>query len=269
VHYHPGSKAAASSLKSCGILRNMSLGQNTVKNPAVLSARLRALFPPGTLAAELREDGDPVLLYPEEAAHLGNAVAVRRQQFAAGRLCARCVLAQFGILNFPLKAAEDRQPLWPENLVGSITHTDGFGAAVAADKQSLAALGIDSEVAGRVTPKLWRSICTPGEIRWLQALPESQQAAAATLIFAAKEAFYKCQYPLVGEWLNFHDASIEVRQWGAADGAMTIYANKSIAFAQRTSMPLEGRYLFHEQFVTAGVAVVAGAISTPCRPATP
>ncbi len=247
----------------------MSLAQSTVKNPAALSARLQALFAPGTLAAELREAGDPVFLYPEEAVHLGNAVASRRQQFAAGRLCARRVLAEFGILNFPLKAAEDRQPLWPENLVGSITHTDGFGAAVAADKETLAAVGIDSEVAGRVKAELWRSICTPGEIRWLQTLPESQQAAAATLVFAAKEAFYKCQYPLVGEWLNFHDATIEVLQWGAADGAMTIHANKSIAFAQRASMPLEGRYLFHEQFVTAGVAAAAGAISTPCRPATP
>jgi hypothetical protein len=50
---------------------------------------------------------------------------------------------------------------------------------------------------------------------------------------------------------------------------VTIHANKRIAFAQRASMPLEGQYLFHEQFVTAGVAVPAGAISTPCHPATP
>ena len=247
----------------------MSLAQSTVNNPAVLSARLQALFPPGVLAAELCEAGDPVFLYPEEAVHLGNAVAVRRQEFAAGRLCARRVLAEFGILNFPLKAAEDRQPLWPANLVGSITHTDGFGAAVAADKESMAAVGIDSEVAGRVTPKLWRSICTPAEIRWLQTLPEAQQSAAATLIFAAKEAFYKCQYPLAGEWLSFHDATVEVLQWGAAGGSLAIHANKRIAFAQRASMPLAGQYLFHEKFVTAGVAVAAGALSTPCCPATP
>jgi 4'-phosphopantetheinyl transferase EntD len=238
---------------------NMSLAQSTVNNPAVLSARLQALFPPGALAAELCEAGDPGFLYPEEAVHLGNAVAVRRQEFAAGRLCARRVLAEFGILNFPLKAAEDRQPLWPANLVGSITHTEGFGAAVAAEKKFLAAVGIDTEVAGRVKSELWQSICTPGEIRWLRILPQSQQAAAATLIFAAKEAFYKCQYPLAGEWLNFHDATIEVVSWGAACGSMTIRANRSMAFAQRASMPLEGRYLFHEQFVTAGVAVPAGA----------
>jgi 4'-phosphopantetheinyl transferase EntD len=247
----------------------MSLAQSTVNNPAVLSARLQALFPPGALAAELCEAGDPGFLYPEEAVHLGNAVAVRRQEFAAGRLCARRVLAEFGILNFPLKAAEDRQPLWPASLVGSITHTDGFGAAVAAGKQSLAAVGIDSEVAGRLTPELWRSTCTPDEIRWLHTLSESQQAAAATLIFAAKEAFYKCQYPLVGEWLNFHDATIEVLQWGAAGGSMAIHANRSFAFAQQVPMPLTGQYLFHEKFITAAVAVAAGAISTPCRPATP
>jgi 4'-phosphopantetheinyl transferase EntD len=243
----------------------MSLAQTTAKNPAGLSASLRMLFPPDAWVAELRTAGDPALLYPEEAAHLGKAVATRRQEFAAGRLCARRVLAEFGILNFPLRAAEDRQPLWPANLVGSITHTDGFGAAVAADKSCVAAVGIDSEVTGRVKPELWPSVCTDVEIRWLRTLPQAQQAAAATLIFAAKEAFYKCQYPLVGEWLNFHDATIEVLKWGAARGGLRIHSNKRIAFEQRTSMPLEGRYLFHEQFVTAGVAVPAGPVNTPCR----
>ena len=55
-------------------------------NPATLSARLGSLFPPGTVAAELRGPGDPALLLPAEAVHLGRAVSKRVQEFAAGRL---------------------------------------------------------------------------------------------------------------------------------------------------------------------------------------
>ena len=36
-------------------------------NPAVLSASVGTLFPPGACAAELRAPGDPALLLPEEA----------------------------------------------------------------------------------------------------------------------------------------------------------------------------------------------------------
>ena len=235
----------------------MSLTLSAAKNPASLSARLASLFPPGSRAAELRGAADPALLYPEEAAHVAKAVATRVQEFAAGRLCARRVLAEFGVLNYPLEAAKDRQPLWPANLVGSITHTEGFGAAVAAEKQHVAALGIDSEVAGRVKAELWPCICTEGEIAWLETRAPLERGVAATLIFAAKEAFYKCQYPLTAEWLNFHDVTVEVPASNAARGVFNVRANRSIGFARWARLPIQGEFLFHEQFVTAAVAVTA------------
>jgi 4'-phosphopantetheinyl transferase EntD len=215
---------------------------------------LSELFPPGALAAELREPGDPKALLPEEARFYPGAVQTRLQEFAAGRLCARRLLAEFGIVGFPVKAAADRQPLWPDAVVGSITHTSRFCAAVVARKESLSAVGIDSELALSVRPELWRGICTPSETTWLRSLPPGEQIAAATLIFSAKEAFYKCQYPLVGERLNFHDVTVEPA-WGTARGGFTIHANRSLDLARHASLPLEGCYLFHEEFVTTGIAV--------------
>jgi 4'-phosphopantetheinyl transferase EntD len=220
-----------------------------------LSVNLRSLFPPGTLAAELRGPGDPAALFPEEAQCLHGAVAKRAQEFAAGRLCARRLLREFGIEDFPIKAAKDRQPLWPDSLVGSITHTAGFCAAVAARKNQTSALGIDSELAGSVKEELWRGICTPHETSWLRTLPQAEQSRAATLIFSAKEAFYKCQFPLVQERLRFHDATVVVRSWGAARGTFEIRANRPIALARHATLPLEGQYLFHEEWITAGVAL--------------
>ena len=246
----------SSGKQSLALWHSVNMSATTDHNPAVLSASLGRLFPAGALVAELRVPGDPALLYLEEAVHLGRAVPKRVQEFTAGRLCARRVLAEFGVRGFPVRAAEDRQPVWPARLIGSITHTDGFCAAVAADKTQVAAIGMDTELAGGVKTELWPGICTRSEIGWLQSLPQSQQAAAATLIFTAKESFYKCQYPLTRERLGFQDATVEVAAWGAARGAFTVHANRSVAFARYATLPMSGEFLLHEQFVTAGMAAL-------------
>lgn len=234
-------------------VRHQRLGVHPI-NPAKLSIRLSELFPAGALAAELREPGDPEALRPEETLGLKGAVQQRVQEFAAGRACAHRLLGEFGIVDFAIKVADDRQPVWPDAFVGSITHTSGFCAAVVAKKEFLSAVGIDSEIAGSVKTHLWRGICTPSETAWLRSLPDAEQTAAATLIFSAKEAFYKCQYPLAQERLNFHDATVEPA-WGAARGQFKIHANRGIALARHAALPVQGEYLFHEEFVTTGIAL--------------
>jgi 4'-phosphopantetheinyl transferase EntD len=257
-----GSEVAADDDEFCKISHSTSAAENTIiiiANPAKLSPSLSSLFPPGALAAELREPGDPSLLLPAEAQYLGKAVLKRVQEFAAGRLCARALLAEFGIVDFAIAVGEARQPVWPDTLVGSITHTAGFCAAVVAEKSRFAAIGMDCEVAGSVKPELWPSICTLKEILWLNLLPEASRVDAATLIFSAKEAFYKCQYPLTGERLSFHDARVEAPSFGAAGGTFTILATKRIALADNAALPICGRYLFHQQFVTAGLSFASRA----------
>jgi enterobactin synthetase component D / holo-[acyl-carrier protein] synthase len=226
------------------------------KNPANLSPTLGRLFLPGVVAADLRGPGDVKLLMPAEARYLGRAVPKRVREFAAGRLCARRALAEFGIVDFAVEVADDRQPIWPASMVGSITHTAGFCAAVAAERESVAALGLDSEVVGDVKVEIWSKVCVPDESAWVRALPASQQPAAITLIFSAKEAFYKCQYPLAHERLDFQDVRVEAA-WGASDGLFRIHAARSIAMCLRTAMPMQGRYLFHDEFVTAGLGLAA------------
>jgi 4'-phosphopantetheinyl transferase EntD len=78
-----------------------------------------------------------------------------------------------------------------------------------------------------------------------------------TLIFSAKEAFYKCQYALVRERLGFHDVSVGPAPWDASLGAFEIRALRRIAVSARTTLPMQGRYLFHEGFVTAGIGLPA------------
>lgn len=224
-------------------------------NSASLSIRLSELFPQGALTAELHGAGDPAALYPDEARYLQRAVRKRVEEFAAGRACARLLLREFGIHNFAIQVGEQRQPLWPPRLVGSITHTTGFCAAVVAPRETLCAVGIDTEIAGGVKRELWRSICTAEESAWLRSLPQSEQLAAATLIFSAKEAFYKCQFVLTQESLGFHDVSVQLPAWGTERGLFKVTANRSIALSSKAAWPLQGRYLFHGPFITSGIAL--------------
>jgi 4'-phosphopantetheinyl transferase EntD len=230
-------------------------------NPASLSTGLCELFPQGALTAELRGRADPSALYPEEARHVQKAVRKRTEEFAAGRLCARLLLREFGVQHFAIEVGAHRQPLWPEELVGSITHTAGFCAAVAAPQKCLRSVGIDTEITGSVRANLWRGICTPSETTWLRSLPQSEQLAAATLIFSAKEAFYKCQFFVTQERVGFHDVSVELPAWGEKRGTFKVVANRRIELEHKAALPLLGRYVFHEQFITSGIALV----STPSR----
>jgi 4'-phosphopantetheinyl transferase EntD len=169
-------------------------------NPPTLSSRLGSLFPPGPVAAELRGPGDPTLLLTAEAVYVGRAVPKRVQEFAAGRLCARRALAEFGIGDFPIQAGNR---FGPTPLSGALPTTSGFGAAVVAGRHKAAALGLDSEEVGDVRAEIWQSICVPIETAWIQSLPRSEQASAVTLSFSAKEAFYKCQYPSsANSWIS-------------------------------------------------------------------
>ena len=139
------------------------------------------LFPPGVAAAELRTPADPSMLYAEETRDLGLAARKRAEEFTAGRLCARLALATLGIEQFPLRVSQDRRPLWPASIVGSITHTTGMCGAVVAERRLFRSIGVDMEIVGSVTREIWPYICTPEEIAWLTSLPERQQMKWAAL----------------------------------------------------------------------------------------
>jgi 4'-phosphopantetheinyl transferase EntD len=224
------------------------------------STLLAALFPTdnsaGIHAAELRQPGDPALLYPEEAAHLAKAIAKRVGEYSAGRLCARQALAQLGIDGFPLLVGADRRPQWPAGVVGSITHTHGFGGAVVARRAQCSAIGVDAEVIGRVKPALWPKVCAPREIAWLETLPEGEQERVAALIFSAKEAFYKCQYELTEGWVGFQDVSLDP----AADlrgGHFAVLPLVPLKLTGLRAPPWTGRFRFEENLVVSGIGFAA------------
>ncbi len=224
-------------------------------NPAELSADVRSLFPATVVAAELREPGDAALLLPAEAHFLGRAVPQRVQEFAAGRLCARRALAEFGITDFALRVAGDRQPIWPDWLTGSITHTAGFCAAVVGERRLFLGLGLDCEAIGQVTAEIWPRLFGREESNWINSLAAPERAAAAAMIFTAKEACYKSQYPAVGDRLDFLDVRIEPRSWETSRGIFEIHPVRALPILEVARTPLLGAYRIAGERAVSGVAL--------------
>jgi 4'-phosphopantetheinyl transferase EntD len=158
------------------------------------------------------ELSDPSLaepLFPIEQQAIARAVDKRKIEFALGRTAARKALAQLGIAPAPLPPNDDRSVAWPSEVWGSITHADGICAAIASRRSDHAGIGLDAEVRGRVRRELWDHVATAREITWFEAARgEAEACERATLMFSAKEAFYKAQFCVSAAWVGFHDVEL-------------------------------------------------------------
>lgn len=160
-----------------------------------------------------------------------------------------------GFADFSVLAGPRREPLWPPSIVGSITHTYGYAAAVVANQRDLAGIGIDCEVISSVDEDLWSRICTPSELERLAVLPADERNRQAALVFAAKEAFYKCQFPLTREWVGFEDVLIEpTESESTMAGDFRIVPQNPLPLDAPTVAGLVCRFQFREGWVLAGVS---------------
>lgn len=137
-------------------------------------------------------------LFAEEKRAIRSAVDKRVREFTAGRIAARAAMRNIGVEPQPIPMADDRSPTWPDGMVGSITHCDDVCIAVVARRTDARALGIDVEPDTPLADDLRDTVCRPNEVDWLSTQPAERRAQLAKVIFSAKEAAYKAQYPLSG-----------------------------------------------------------------------
>lgn len=187
-------------------------------------------------------------LAPDEARIVEGAAEKRRVAFAAGRACAHRALAQLGIEGASVPRGDDRAPVWPDGIVGSITHCDSHCAAAVASAGDVLALGIDVDESARMTSKLLDRITTPDERKALAACPDELERGA--VIFSAKESVYKAYHPSTGAFLGFEDIEIELFDDGRFTAHLT-NTKKPTLFGRRK---FDGRYVLTGQH--AGTVVV-------------
>jgi 4'-phosphopantetheinyl transferase EntD len=167
------------------------------------------LLPPEVACAEQVGSFSGALLPLEKLALGPGARLKRRQEFTAGRTCARMALEEFGITDTSVLIGKKREPLWPEQIVGSITHCEGYCAAVVAGQRSFAALGVDAETNRALPEEVLSLVADHDEQRWLHSAPKCA-IHWDRLLFSIKESVYKVWYPLVGTWLGFHDVRVHI-----------------------------------------------------------
>jgi 4'-phosphopantetheinyl transferase EntD len=213
-----------------------------------LTELVRLLFPAG-VEVEAGVPGETFgRLFPEEEALIARAVEKRRREFRSGRILARRALARLGVAEAPILAKE-RRPLWPEGIVGSISHADGCCAVAAARRGRIEGVGLDVEVDGAVTQKILARIATPEELHRVGSCAGS--ARAGTVIFSAKEAFYKSLAAVHEDWIGFHDVRIEVGDDGTFRVVPIAAAVRSVLAGRR----LEGRWCASDRWVFAGAVL--------------
>ncbi|MEV0155321.1 4'-phosphopantetheinyl transferase superfamily protein [Micromonospora sp. NPDC050686] len=214
---------------------------------------MRDLLPPAVAVAVAGPADWAGELLPDERACLGErAVASRRRDFTAGRVCARRAMATLGLAPAAVPAAADRSPVWPAGVVGAITHTRDYCAAAAARSADVRSVGMDAERHKTLSPEVRRVICLPEEEEHCARLPAG--TSWPMVIFSAKETVYKVWHPIVRGWLDFLDALVELDPAAGTFTARIAPARLDAAAALRPPAVLTGHFAVADGLVrTAAV----------------
>jgi enterobactin synthetase component D len=127
-----------------------------------------------------------------------DVAAVRQQEFIAGRYCAFKASKELGIHLESLPSAKTREPVWPQDIVGSISHSKLLALSCISLAVNYDSLGIDAEeiLSESVAESVQETIAT------------SDEAALLNKKFSAKEAFYKALFPLTREFIDFKEVKL-------------------------------------------------------------
>lgn len=196
-------------------------------------------------------DGDVADLPPEERAHIARAIPSRQREFATGRKLARRALAQIGFENALVLAGPDRAPIWPDGAVGSIAHCSNLCIAAVARTAQVRSIGVDVEPFAGLDAELWDHVMVAAERAWLDTQPATHRPHLARMVFVAKEAYYKAQYPITGALLDFKDVAVKISVRRERFTARCLRSNSGTPLMR----PLEGTLCAADEWLFAGVAV--------------
>jgi enterobactin synthetase component D / holo-[acyl-carrier protein] synthase len=217
---------------------------------------LEVILPAGVESQECFGVPPGGVVFREEEQVIAHAVASRRRDFAAVRSCARVCLERLGYPPVPILPGVGGAPTWPAGIRGSMTHCAGYAAAAVGPHRPISAIGIDAEPDAPLPDGVLGLIATAAEHDHLAATQrECEGPHWDRLLFSAKEAVYKAWFPLVGGWLDHHDAEIS---FDAHNRTFTaLLSRNDLILNGRPIHQLHGRWI-REQGILA-TAIVLGS----------
>jgi 4'-phosphopantetheinyl transferase EntD len=212
------------------------------------------ILPAATVAVEAFEDPPGVTLFPAEEAVMARAVDKRRREFATVRHCARAAFAQLGVPPVAILPGPRGAPQWPDGLVGSMTHCDGYRAAVVARASDLVSVGIDAEPHQPLPPGVLDLVTLPQERKRISELAAGwADRHWDRVLFCAKESLYKAWFPVTRRWLGFEEADLTFDPAGSFT-ARVLVAGATVGGLVRSTFT--GRFLVRGGLVVAAVTLV-------------
>ncbi|MGA5470498.1 4'-phosphopantetheinyl transferase family protein [Streptomyces arboris] len=172
---------------------------------------IESLLPGYVACAATREESVPDgTLFPEEEALVARSVRKRRNDFATARACARRAMGRLGLEPVAVLHGKRGMPLWPEGIVGSLTHCDGYRAAALARAADVLSLGVDAEPHAQLPEGVGELVVRPSERERFAGPPAGEAGGIHwdRLLFSAKESVFKTWYPLTLTELDFDEADL-------------------------------------------------------------
>lgn len=225
---------------------------------------IEKILPPQVAVVEAFSDPVDAALFPGEEELIRNSVESRRKEFTTARWCARRALGVLGIAPVPILKGERGAPIWPEGVVGSMTHCAGYRAAAVARREDLLSVGMDAEPHEPLPDGVHETIALPAEQQRERELRRTApEIRWDRLLFSAKESVYKVWFPLTHRWLGFEQADIVLHSDGTFTADLLILATDPdpdpdpVPPGGSTSTPtgFRGRWLVADGLVATAIAV--------------
>lgn len=139
--------------------------------------------------------------------NIANAVIKRQAEFLAGRYAAKLAIRFCGASDTYVGIGENRAPIWPDGILGSISHSDNRAICVAALHDSVLGIGVDiEEIMDTSTCAAIREQVHDNDELEIFRRSGFSDEIATSLIFSAKESFFKAAYPRVKRYFGFEFA---------------------------------------------------------------
>jgi len=188
---------------------------------------------------------------------LVNAVNKRKAEFFAGRYVAEKALRKLNVEDgfhkgdnhYTVAIGKHRSPVWPSQVIASISHSHNKAFCVAAKKSAYNHLGIDHEnwLSDELVDQIKSSILVANENKLLQQI-EMTPSEVFTLIFSIKESVFKALYPLVGRYFDFSAAEVGSINFQTNTVSITILETLSMKLPQGTI--LKGYFVSDKTSIT-------------------
>ncbi len=142
---------------------------------------------------------------------IARSVKIRQAEYFYGRFAAKLALSKYGQENFRVRSGRMREPIWPKSLIGSISHTSKYACALVLQESIFMGIGIDIEkrVSLDSFDSLKHIVIDDLELEYLDNISSQFSIEElVTLIFSAKESFFKATSHVVGKYFDFSAVKI-------------------------------------------------------------